>query len=216
MASFMPNGAFGGPTSGAPQAATPSDGTNAPPTIDLNALASYVQQFQKQQQNASPNTTTANPPGLQEALAAIMKQQQQNQPQTGLNPNLNPNATIPNTAPSGDAAKEAPKDGAQKDGGDTPMANANDPQSLMEQISHLTKSLDEEKSKSKALQVRLHGCHDLHAWGCLHAWDSADDEKQEEKKREMKGFLNGIKEYVQSLDGVKDPNAKTKFMQVNH
>ncbi len=31
----------------------------------------------------------------------------------------------------------------------------------------------------------------------------------------MKGFLNGIKDYVQSLDGVKDPTAKTKFMQVS-
>lgn len=30
----------------------------------------------------------------------------------------------------------------------------------------------------------------------------------------MKGFLTGIKEYVHSLDGVKDPTAKTKFMQV--
>lgn len=30
----------------------------------------------------------------------------------------------------------------------------------------------------------------------------------------MKGFLSGIKNYVQSLDGVKDPEAKNKFLQV--
>lgn len=36
---------------------------------------------------------------------------------------------------------------------------------------------------------------------------------QEEKKREMKGFLTGIKDFVNGLDGVKDPTAKEKFMQ---
>jgi hypothetical protein len=115
-----------------------------PPTIDLNALASYVQQFQQQQQKQQ--STTPNPPGLQEALAALLK---------GNNP-TNADATIPqNQQQTIQSTTPLDKSAPGKDGGqdDTPMANSNDPQSLMEQISHLTKSLDEEKSKSKALQV---------------------------------------------------------------
>ena len=65
---------------------------------------------------------------------------------------------------------------------------ATDPQAMMEQIATLTKRLEAEKSKSKALQ--------------------------EEKKREMKGFLTGIRDYITNLDGVKDPEAKDKFMEV--
>lgn len=121
-----------------------------PPTIDLNALASYVQQFQQQQQKQQ--STTPNPPGLQEALAALLKG---NQPiQNATNADATPQTqqqTIQSTTPLDKAAPG--KDGG--DNNDTPMANSNDPQSLMEQISHLTKSLDEEKSKSKALQVLL-------------------------------------------------------------
>ncbi len=151
MASFMPNGAFGGPAGTTPDAtqAAPGGQTQTPPTIDLNALASYVQQFQKQNQ-ANGSNPAPNPPGLQEALAAIMKQNQTNQ---SIVPPVNPIPTDPN-AINKEAPKDpnAPKDTPQKDG-DTTMANANDPQSLMEQISQLTKTLDEEKAKSKALQV---------------------------------------------------------------
>lgn len=62
-----------------------------------------------------------------------------------------------------------------------------DAQSMMEEIAELKKVLEVEKSKSKTLQ--------------------------EEKKREMQGFLTGIRDYVNSLEGVKDPNAKQTFMQ---
>lgn len=65
--------------------------------------------------------------------------------------------------------------------------SSGDAQSMMEQIAELTKSLEAEKAKSKTLQ--------------------------EEKKREMKGFLNGIRDYVNGLEGVKDPSAKQTFMQ---
>ena len=139
----------------------PGGGGGAATSIDLNALASYVQQFQKQQNQQQANNT---PPGLQEAIAALMK-------------GAPPPAQVPETIPPAIAKPPATKE-----------STSSDPQSLMEQISHLTKSLDEEKSKSRAFQ--------------------------EEKKREMKGFLTGIKDYVTSLDGVKDPNAKNKFMQV--
>lgn len=56
----------------------------------------------------------------------------------------------------------------------------------MDQIATLTKSLDSEKAKSSALQA--------------------------EKKREMQSFLGGIKNYVDSLDGVKNPESKAKFL----
>lgn len=170
-----------------------------PPTIDLNALASYVQQFQNQkQQQVSPN-----PPGLQEALAALLKQNQQQTPPVDTSGVAGTTSSDKSVVPS--------KDG----GGDTPMgentSNPNDPQSLMEQISHLTKSLDEEKAKSKAFQVCFYVCFLID----LTCFDMFFPHFQEEKKREMKGFLSGIKDYVHSLDGVKDPTAKTKFMQVN-
>lgn len=148
------------------QGSTNGDGQNQnqPTTLDMNTLAQLVQQFQGRQQKyqktgeqSSPN----QPPGLADALANATKDQvQQQQPAQGTD---------------GTGAAEA---------GDTATS---DPQAMMEQIAALTKSLETEKSKSKALQ--------------------------EEKKREMKGFLSGIRDYVNGLDGVKDPAAKNKFMQ---
>lgn len=35
----------------------------------------------------------------------------------------------------------------------------------------------------------------------------------EDKKKEMESFLGGIADYVNKLDGVKDPESKTKFME---
>jgi soluble cytochrome b562 len=191
MSSFAGGGAMmgGGGMGGAQEnaaTASSSSSTNAPQTIDLNTLAAYVQQAQAQAQSrgaagAGAATSPAVPPGIQEALASIVKGLQQN-------PNQNQNAIPPVTTNTTNAT-----DGSSQ-GADTTMADAdknkssaNDPQGLMEQVAQLTKSLDMEKAKSRALQ--------------------------QEKAREMKGFLNGIKEFVTNLDGVKDPESKTKFLK---
>jgi len=61
-----------------------------------------------------------------------------------------------------------------------------DPQSMMEQIAQLTKTLEEERAKSKLLT--------------------------EDKKKEMSAMYDGIKNYIQGLE-VKDPTSKDKFLE---
>lgn len=144
-----------------------AQGNNQTPSFDINTLAAFVDQYQKQQIKQQGNGSTPHPPGLQDALTAAIGGS------VGGNGNNSGNNTVGGQQ----------KDGQNGDNNQSP----NDSQSLMEQIATLTKNLESEKTKSKALQ--------------------------EEKKREMKGFLTGIKDYVNGLDNVKDPNAKSKFMQ---
>lgn len=160
-----------------------------PPSVDMNTLAAFVQQF-NQQKTAQPNTGVREP-SIHEALAAALSK--------GGNLNLNRDGAAPAAAAASKDGGGAPpppvdgKPGSSMSGADAVAPGGgggggkDDAQNLMEQIATLTKSLENEKTKSKALQ--------------------------EEKKREMKGFLTGIQDYVNSLDGVKDPNAKGKFME---
>lgn len=140
--------------------AAPGTGSTAqqPPAIDINTLATLVQQMQQQR-----TTTTALGDG-----GAPTPGLEQNSKKTG-------SGALPDKS----AALQQP--------GQDGNGNAGDPHSLMEQIAQLSKDLETEKAKSKTLQ--------------------------EEKKREMKGFLTGIRDYVNGLEGVKDPNAKQSFMQ---
>lgn len=188
---MMGGGGMGGAQENAATASS-SSSTNAPQTIDLNTLAAYVQQAQAQAQSrgaagAGAATSPAVPPGIQEALASLVKGLQQN-------PNQNQNAIPPVTTNTTNAADAGSQQGGLQGSQDATMADAdknkssaNDPQGLMEQVAQLTKSLDMEKAKSRALQ--------------------------QEKAREMKGFLNGIKDFVGNLDGVKDPESKAKFLK---
>lgn len=172
---------------GAQENAAASSSSTTPQTIDLNTLAAYVQQAQAQAQSRGAQGAAAAspsvPPGIQEALASLVKGLQQN-------PNQNQNATpvSTNTTNTTNAT-----DGGSQQGADATMADADknktasDPQGLMEQVAQLTKSLDMEKAKSRVLQ--------------------------QEKAREMKGFLTGIRDFVGNLDGVKDPESKAKFLK---
>ena len=94
----------------------------APPSFDINSLAAFVQQFQKQQAKQQHNGSTNSPPGLQDAVDSAAK-----------------------------AAENSQQDGSA-------FGNATDSQGLMEQIASLTKNLEQEKTKSKVLQVpyRVH------------------------------------------------------------
>lgn len=192
MSSFAGGGAMmggggmpamgGGGAGGAQENAAASSSSTTPQTIDLNTLAAYVQQAQAQAQSRGAQgaaaTSPSVPPGIQEALASLVKGLQQN-------PNQNQNAIPPVATNAADAGSQQGADATMADADKTKTAS--DPQGLMEQVAQLTKSLDMEKAKSRALQ--------------------------QEKAREMKGFLNGIKDFVGNLDGVKDPESKAKFLK---
>lgn len=153
-----------------------NNNNSAPPAFDINTLAAFVEQFQKQQGKQLGSTT--HPPGLQDALAAAMGNG---------GGSINNNGIGKDPMGGGGGAGGQEQDVQGGGGTNNNQSQPNDSQGLMEQIATLTRNLESEKTKSKALQ--------------------------EEKKREMKGFLTGIKDYVNGLDNVKDPNAKTKFMQ---
>lgn len=158
-------------------------------SIDIASLARLLQQAQQQQQQQNVNpqkvqkssTTSGDghptmPPGFHESLLQDIKDRL-NYPTNNTNNN---NTSTPSSLPP-------PSSSDNNAASSSNMGN--DPQTMMEQIATLTKKLEAEKYKSKALQ--------------------------DEKKREMKGFLTGIRDYVNNLDGVKDPEAKDKFMQVS-
>lgn len=145
--------------------------SSSAPSIDVNTLANIIQQVQKQQQ-----------------------QQQLSQNAVGLAPSV-PHASAAPGNNGGNNTKNGGGTGGvdvpTTDGGGSGEADGNNGNNtnahgMMEQIAKLTRSLENEKARSKVLQ--------------------------DEKKREMKGLLTGIRDYVNTIDGVKDPEAKSKFM----